>query len=893
MKKKFYQYITNEMSRRKAIEENLNLRLRQQEAIAWFGEFAIGRHTLDELFDQCVRLIAQTLDVELCKLLELLPDGKGLLLRSGVGWKEGLVGHAIVGAGRDSQSGYTLLTEEPIIVTDLSQETRFNGPKLLLDHQVMSGMSVMILGREQPFGAIGAHTKKLKVFTRDDTRFLKSIANILASAIERFRTEEELRQSTDELAIILNGISEGVTAQERSGRLVYANQAAAHLLGYTNEQELLKAPLAEVMSKFEMYAENGEPFDPHKLPGRLVLQGMEKASDRIRFRIVETGEEHWSIADAQPVRDPSGQAVLAVNIFRDVTEMVRSQQWQELLAEAGKLFVSSLNYEDTLANVAQLAVTNLADWCTAHLVTDENEIFTLAVAHKEPSKVEMAREYNHKYPPSWDANSALARVLRTGKAEYYPEITDEMLVASARSPEHLTLARQLGFKSAMIVPLITRERTLGAITLIWAESGRRYTEEEVELVQELARRAAIAIDNARLYHEAQAINSDLEQRVALRTEELQISNQRLINENEERIKAESALRQSEAMLQNLFDSAPDATVLVDAEGHITRASRQVEIVFGYAKDELVGQSVNTLLPKRFRTRHSSFRADFFGRASTRPMGAGLELFARRKDGSELPVDIMLSPVQTQEGDFVIASIRDITAQKRLQSELSETHRRLFESIEAERLMLSQELHDGPIQDLYAISFNLEIIKDAVEAAQEAETMESTKDMLQTVIQTLRAMCGDLRPPTLNHLGLEKSIRSHLARIHDTHPNLLIHQNLMSDGQLLPERVRLAMFRVYQNSINNTIRHSKATQATVSFQIEDERAILEVQDNGRGFVVPDKWVELVRAGHFGLVGMMERIQAVGGHLEVISAPGKGTVVQVEVPYKMAEPVTPAG
>ncbi len=378
--------LDQEKSQRALIEQDLNLRLRQQEAIARLGEYALGCQSLDSLFQETTIGVAETLDMEFCKVLQLLPDGKSLLLRAGVGWKDGLVGHAVVGTDLDSQAGYTLMTDEPVIVDDLRTETRFSGPALLREHQVISGMSVVIHGKTGPFGVLGTHSSQHRPFHSNDTRFIKAVASILATAIQRFSVEDELRRSRDELAIILQGISEGVTVQDRLGKLVYVNQAAAEIMGFKTVDETLSAPITEVQQRFSLLDEQGNPFPYEKLPGWLVMQGESRETARVRFRITATGEERWSIVDATPILDETGLPVQSVNIFRDITDLVLSEQYQRFLAEAGDLLASSLDYKNTLKHVAQLAVTNLADWCSIHLQTESEEAFQLTVAHKDPEK---------------------------------------------------------------------------------------------------------------------------------------------------------------------------------------------------------------------------------------------------------------------------------------------------------------------------------------------------------------------------------------------------------------------------------------------------------------------------------------------------------------------------
>lgn len=179
---------------RNRAEDQVERLARVQATVAGLGQRALANEPLDTLFDETVSLVAATLAVEYCKVLELLPNGQALLLRSGVGWSEGLVGQATVGSGSDSQAGYTLLSDRPVIVEDLRTEMRFSGPPLLHEHGVVSGMSVIISTSNGSYGVLGAHTKRRRSFTQDEVHFLQAVANVLGSAIQRHRAEEALRR---------------------------------------------------------------------------------------------------------------------------------------------------------------------------------------------------------------------------------------------------------------------------------------------------------------------------------------------------------------------------------------------------------------------------------------------------------------------------------------------------------------------------------------------------------------------------------------------------------------------------------------------------------------------------------------------------------------------------
>ena len=192
--------------------------------------------------------------------------------------------------------------------------------------------------------------------------------------------------------------------------------------------------------------------------------------------------------------------------YQDVTERTRAEQAQRFLSEASALLAASLDYETTLATVARLAVPGVADWCAVDVLGDDGELRRVATAHADPERVAWAEEIGRRYPPDPAASGGLHEVLRTGRPAFYPEITDEMLVGGARDAEHLELLRAVGFSSVMMVPLSAHGRAFGVITLATAESRRRFESADLALAEELARRAGLAIDNAKLYFEAREAN---------------------------------------------------------------------------------------------------------------------------------------------------------------------------------------------------------------------------------------------------------------------------------------------------------------------------------------------------------------------------------------------------
>ncbi|NEP01070.1 MAG: PAS domain S-box protein [Symploca sp. SIO2E9] len=237
---------TNELL--KKTQADLEYRLQQQAVLVELGQNALATTNLDTLMQTVTTLVAKSLNVEYCKVLELLNDGKRLFLRAGVGWQQGLVGFATVSTDINSQAGYTLLAHSPVVVEDLTTEERFNGPPLLHNHGVISGMSVVLEGPNRPFGVLGVHTKKRRQFSQDDINFLQVVANILATAIERRRTETALQVSEAKNLALLNAIPDLMFLISGDGIFLDFKASKEEEL-FVSASEFLGKTIVEVMPK--------------------------------------------------------------------------------------------------------------------------------------------------------------------------------------------------------------------------------------------------------------------------------------------------------------------------------------------------------------------------------------------------------------------------------------------------------------------------------------------------------------------------------------------------------------------------------------------------------------------------------------------------------------------
>jgi len=327
-------------------------------------------------------------------------------------------------------------------------------------------------------------------------------AELEATAEDLRATNEELSQTTRaaeqardaaerarlQLERVLDNLPDSASVFDSEWRWTYVNPSSARTLAAIgiDPSQVIGKVLWEVI--------------PRLLGTRLHMETQRAVRDSevVEYEEYSPALDAWLENSIVPV---SGGLM---TFSRDITRRKREQQGAQLLNDATRVLASTLDYEQTLEAVARLAVGDLADWCAVDLADPNGSVRQVVVSHKDEAKIRWAKELNKRYPPEYGGPTGVGHVIRTGQPEIYPEISDEMLVASARDSEHLAITRELQIRSALIVPMIARGRTLGALTLISTVTGRRYGEADQILAMELATRAAIAIDNAQLYRSALA-----------------------------------------------------------------------------------------------------------------------------------------------------------------------------------------------------------------------------------------------------------------------------------------------------------------------------------------------------------------------------------------------------
>ena len=379
--------------------------------------------------------------------------------------------------------------------------------------QIGSAIVVPLRARGRRLGALTLlmTAGSRRNYDPEDLEFAKVLAGRAALALDNAGLFSELETIEAQLTAVLSTLAEAVTVQRTEGALIYANEAAARMLGYASAQELLHTPVDQIVSAFDSTNEDGTPLRIEDLPGRQLLGGNRDPKPLVvRAVHKDSGRVDWRVTKASGVYDSAGELTLVVNVIEDISEVKRAEIAQRMLARAGELLSSSLDYERTLQQVAELAVPELADWCAVSLPDDQGYVRAVAVAHADPDKVAFARRLAERYPASADATSGTAQVLRDGKSQLANDVTEEMLAAVARDDDHLELLRELGMHAGLTVPMPAAGEIAGALTLVSAESGRRFNDADVAFAEELARRAGAAVANARLYSERSHIARTLQ-----------------------------------------------------------------------------------------------------------------------------------------------------------------------------------------------------------------------------------------------------------------------------------------------------------------------------------------------------------------------------------------------
>ncbi|HEU4582299.1 MAG TPA: PAS domain S-box protein [Polyangiaceae bacterium] len=320
------------------------------------------------------------------------------------------------------------------------------------------------------------------------------------------KSELELRQSRAQyralsrrLEIVLEGVADGITVEDRTGRIVFANSAAARIWGYATGNQLTQALPAEVQARFELLDAEGQPLGSEQLPARRVFAGSEAPNALLHVRERHSQRDWWLLVRAGAVLDAHGAPELAISIWHDVTARHRHEVQAKYLAEATAALGSSLVHDEMLGTLARMLVPGMGDCCAIYLVEGDS-LREVARAHAGAEKHRLALDQGRRSPPTAEHAGAVWAVIHGGAPAVFNDISEARRHSSA--PQLGTLGA-IGVSAVLIAPLRVGPRVIGAMSLLYFDPGRRYDASDVVLIEKLGRRVGVALDNAQLYRAAQ------------------------------------------------------------------------------------------------------------------------------------------------------------------------------------------------------------------------------------------------------------------------------------------------------------------------------------------------------------------------------------------------------
>jgi PAS domain S-box-containing protein len=526
--------IFHDITVRRRTEEVLEQQARQAAFRADVSDALSGGGAFREVLQRCAEAMVRHLDAAFARIWTLDEPKDVLELQASAGMYTHIDGaHSRIPVG-ELKIGLIAQQRQPHLTNDVPNDARVSDKEWARQERMVAFAGYPLTVEDRLVGVMAMFSRE--ELARDTIDTLASVADVIAQGVERKRIEDALQRSEDQLRLAVESSGLGIWDFGPVTGEVRANDRAREVLGLP----------AEARIDYETFLTTVHPED-RKRVADVVRRAMDHESAggyEVEYRMAafdEAGTERWLEARGRAFFDEIGRATRFVGTVLDITERHRAEEAQRFLAEASEVLSSSLDYRATLSNVARLAVPTLADWCAVDVLEEDGSLERLAVAHQDPQKVELAHELQERYPPDPDAPYGVHQVLRTGEAQMMSEIPPELIERAARDEKHREMLRQLGLNSYMTIPLIARRRTLGAITLVYAESGRRYGEADLRLAKDLARRAALAVDNAKLYEDAQMeiaererveeeirlLNEQLERKVRQRTAQLEESNKEL------------------------------------------------------------------------------------------------------------------------------------------------------------------------------------------------------------------------------------------------------------------------------------------------------------------------------------------------------------------------------
>ncbi len=562
------------------------------------------------------------------------------------------------GVGLVLRTGQTeFVADVPSLIAPI-YDTLTDEMKQVMDKlQAVSVITAPLTARGKTIGALTFATAESgRRYNQTDVQIAETLATRAALAVDNAQLYGESRAERERFRVTLSSIGDAVIATDAQGNVSFINQVAQELTGWTEEQALHQ-PLDAVFKII-----NEQTRQPVESPAKRVLrEGVVVGLANHTILVSRTGKETPIDDSGAPIPDEAGKPSGVILVFRDVSERKREEERQEFLIEASQLLSSSLDYQTTLHELTRLTVPVLADWCAVDVLTpDRQRLERVSVAHVDPEKVRWAYELMQRFPLALNGDSMAAKTIREGTTTFFPEVGQDIIEGAAVNSEMYEILQQLALTSEIIVPLIVRGQTLGMLTLVYAESNRHYTQTDVNLAQQLASRAALAVDNARLYSQAQA--------------------------ERERFRV-------------TLTSIGDAVIATDFQGRVSFMNQIAQTLTGWMESEALGQPLDDvfrIINEQTRERVESPIKRVLAEGVV--VGLANHTILVSRTGTETPIDDSGAPIpgENNSASGVVLVFRDVTQRK-----LAESRQQFL--VEAGNLLISSLDYEATLRQIVRLA----------------------------------------------------------------------------------------------------------------------------------------------------------------------------------------------
>lgn len=625
---------------------SIHSRARQQAAVAYLGQQALAETDLSALMDKAAVLIAQTLDVDYCQLLELLPSGHAFMLRAGVGWQPGLVGSATVTASARSQAGYTLLVGEPTIVEDLRVETRFSELPLLHNHRAVSGVTVIIPGNRglgwnwgqvEPansssspaWGILGVHTSQGRVFSQDDVYFVEAIANVLAAAIERIISQERLQMMERAIESCSNGIA--ITdATVADNPIIYVNPSFERITGYRRD---------ELMGKNCRFLQGTDTDSPAARQLRIAIEeGRESQVILRNFR--KDGTPFWHELSIAPVYNSRRHLTHFIGVQTDITDRQRSEEELFLNSQALAAFSANLKHLHRITTYHYQNFEELVDdYLTAGCLMFGLSMGIMAEVDNETFIVRAAKTDLQHFVQGLELNLSdtyCAAVIKLNKTVAYSHIGADIEMREHPAYQNCKSESYIG------TPIFVNNKTYGTLSFSSPEvKKRKFKYEEIEIIELMA----------------QSIGK------ILAVHQMEVERQQAETERCELI---VSLKESEERYRRLVELSPEAIAVhsqgkiayINAAGAKLLGASSPEALIGFPVLHFIHPNYVEIVTERIRLVETE----------NQPIDLA-EQKLMRLDGQIIDVEMAGIPATYQGSTAGQIIIRDVTERKRVERQL--------------------------------------------------------------------------------------------------------------------------------------------------------------------------------------------------------------------------------